>query len=223
VRDVKDREAADKDREKKGLGPEKAAGDSASMEEENIVRQIFDTISDSASGTITRSDLSAAFNLFDETSSDPQFAERMMSDLLPPHLTHLDFACFNGFLLKFIQSQFLAKLEGVVSNQPLFVAIGGRDLEVVIEAERLTLAGLEQVGQEQGVDEGVDEVACACAGEWKRRGGETPAKIRGGGTKDVSKDARGPWLTPGGGCVCSSPGPSFCVGPPPFLCRPTRC
>ena len=28
-----------------------------------------------------------------------------MSDLLPARLTHLDFTTFNGFLLKFIQSQ----------------------------------------------------------------------------------------------------------------------
>jgi hypothetical protein len=59
----------------------------------NIVRDIFDTICDSEDGTISRSDLSAAFTLFDETSIDPGFAERTMQELLPGHITYVRANC----------------------------------------------------------------------------------------------------------------------------------
>jgi hypothetical protein len=104
---------------------------------DNMVVQIFETICDSDDGTITRSDLSAAFNLFDETSLDPSFAERCMHDLLPQHLVSLDFRTFSDFLTKFLNSLFLSKLEPFISNQALFVSIGGRDLTAVIHEERL--------------------------------------------------------------------------------------
>ena len=68
VRDVMaDEERAKAGTAKGGGGDGDGDGGDTSEENENIVRQIFDTICDSDDRTITRSDLSAAFNLFDET------------------------------------------------------------------------------------------------------------------------------------------------------------
>ena len=114
--------------------------------EENIVSQIFETIcaEEGPDGTITRSDLTAAFNLFDETSQDPGFAKRMMRELLPAGVSHLDYSTYAGFLTKFVQQQFYAKIEPYVSNQVLFVSIGGRDVSAVIDAERVKGERFEQ-------------------------------------------------------------------------------
>ena len=86
---------------------------------------------------VDRSELAAAFKLFDETAIDPTFCDRMMSDLLPDDQGTLDFYEFSNFLVQFLQHQFLHKLEPFISNQSLFVTLGGRDLSAVIEEELL--------------------------------------------------------------------------------------
>jgi hypothetical protein len=85
---------------------------------------------------VDRSELAAAFKLFDETAIDPTFCDRMMSDLLPDDQGTLDFDEFSNFLVQFLQHQFLHKLEPFISNQSLFITLGGRDLSAVIEEER---------------------------------------------------------------------------------------
>jgi hypothetical protein len=102
----------------------------------NTVQAIFDTVDCDGSGTIDRAELAAAFKLFDETAIDPDFCEHMMDDLLPESQSALDFDSFSSFLVKFLQHQYYHKLEPFVSNQKLFVTLGGRDLADIITAER---------------------------------------------------------------------------------------
>jgi len=109
----------------------------------NTVQAIFDTVDCDGSGTIDRAELAAAFKLFDETAIDPEFCDHMMDDLLPDSMAELDFDAFSSFLVKFLQHQYYHKLEPFVSNQRLFVLLGGRDLAETISEERKKEQALE--------------------------------------------------------------------------------
>jgi hypothetical protein len=117
--------------------------DDGSTDVNNTVQAIFDTVDCDGSGFIDRAEIAAAFKLFDETAIDPDFCEHMMDNLIPENMGGLDFDHFSAFLVKFLQHQCLHKLEPYVSNQPLFVALGGRDLVDAISEERKKEQALE--------------------------------------------------------------------------------
>jgi hypothetical protein len=120
-----------------------ASGNDETDQGNNTVQAIFDTVDCDGSGTIDRAELAAAFKLFDETAIDPEFCEHMMDDLLPDSMAELDFDAFSSFLVKFLQHQYYHKLEPFVSNQRLFVLLGGRDLAETISEERKKEQALE--------------------------------------------------------------------------------
>jgi hypothetical protein len=123
--------------------PAVESGNDETDQGNNTVQAIFDTVDCDGSGTIDRAELAAAFKLFDETAIDPEFCDHMMDDLLPDSMAELDFDAFSSFLVKFLQHQYYHKLEPFVSNQRLFVLLGGRDLAETISEERKKEQALE--------------------------------------------------------------------------------